>query len=205
MQINPYPGLFVVFEGPDGSGQTTQAELLSCYLMSKGMSVVLTEEPTEDSKEGQRIRRILTKQEAPIKAFAFQLLFIEDRRQHLKNLIIPALQSGQTVVGDRYILSTPAYGGAAGRDMDWLLYLNHSFIFSNIVFILDVPVDVCLRRIRRRGEGFEYFERAQMLTQVAENYKILAARYPNVHLIDGDRSRQSIAEDVRKVVDRCVV
>jgi len=88
MQTNIYSGTFIVFEGLDGSGQSTQAELLRHYFEDNKDSVVLTKEPTEDSESGRMIRKVLTKEEK-IEPDELQKLFVQDRKEHLNNLIIP--------------------------------------------------------------------------------------------------------------------
>ena len=98
---NSYLGKFIVFEGLDGSGQSTQTELLRDFLIEKGYEVIQTKEPTQESKASQEIRETLDKK-IKIKPMRLQELFTQDRKEHLDNLINPALKEGKMVISDRY-------------------------------------------------------------------------------------------------------
>ncbi len=184
MQTNIYPGIFIVFEGLDGSGQSTQAELLRHYFEDNKDLVILTKEPTEDSKSGRMIRKVLRK-EKKIEPDELQKLFVQDRKEHLNNLIIPNLKNGKFVISDRYFLSTCAFGGIS-LDMEWLIELNNEFILPNITFLLNVDPRICIERIDKRGKRFEFFEEEKKLTKVRENYFKLAKRFPNIYIINGE-------------------
>jgi dTMP kinase len=134
--------LFIVFEGPDGSGLSTQSRLLmECY-RSKNNKVLLTKEPT-NSMIGGIIRSVLKKEwEVDMKTFA--LLFSADRAYHLSSQIEPALKDGYHVICDRYILSTLAFNVEKGT-LKWLKQLNSKFRKPGFVFILDVPGEVCVK------------------------------------------------------------
>ncbi len=103
-------GKFIVFEGLDGSGQSTQAQLLKNYLeKEKNISPVLTKEPTRETPIGVLIRQVIQK-EISVSPTALQLLFCADRSEHLEKVIKPALENGQWVISDRYFYSTMAFG-----------------------------------------------------------------------------------------------
>ncbi len=173
MQKNPYPGKFIVFDGLDGSGQSTQAGLLRDFLITKGLEVVLgssqdfltgkgfevilTKEPTKDSQAGKNIREALDKK-IKISPKELQTLFSEDRREHLENLIIPALQQNSIVISDRYFFSTFAYGVSDGLDLAWLMELNNAFLVPDLTFILKVRPEVCFERIKKRGSAQTLFD-----------------------------------------------
>ena len=96
MKDNFYPGKFIVIDGLDGCGKSTQVELLADLLTKKGVETVITKEPTQDSVAGRKIRDILNKK-YQVSSSKLQILFCQDREEHLKNLIIPALQKGKIV------------------------------------------------------------------------------------------------------------
>jgi len=194
MQTNIYSGTFIVFEGLDGSGQSTQAELLRHYFEDNKDSVVLTKEPTEDSESGRMIRKVLTKEEK-IEPDELQKLFVQDRKEHLNNLIIPNLKNGKFVISDRYFLSTCAFGGI-NLDMEWLIELNNEFILPNITFLLNVDPRICIERIDKRGKRFEFFEEEKKLTKVRENYFKLAKRFPNIYTINGELSKEAVFKEI---------
>jgi dTMP kinase len=194
-------GKFIVFEGLDGSGQTTQAKLLAEYLLKLGKRVVLTKEPTLDSEAGKEIGEILDGKEK-ISSQKLQELFVEDRREHVEELIIPALHEGKIVISDRYFFSTFAYG-SLDLDLEWLIEINKNFPFPDTVFFLEVQPEVCLERIEQRGQGFKYFEKLEKLKKVWETYKILPQRFQNIYPINGEQSiektRQDIVERLKKI------
>jgi len=194
MQTNIYPGTFIVFEGLDGSGQSTQAELLRHYFEDNKDLVILTKEPTEDSKSGRMIRKVLRK-EKKIEPDELQKLFVQDRKEHLNNLIIPNLKNGKFVISDRYFLSTCAFGGIS-LDMEWLIELNNEFILPNITFLLNVDPRICIERIDKRGKRFEFFEEEKKLTKVRENYFKLAKRFPNIYIINGEFSKEAVFKEI---------
>jgi len=101
MLKNTNKGKFIVFEGLDGSGQSTQAGLLKDFLLEKGYEVILTKEPTIESEAGRKIRKVLDKK-LNLSPKELQELFAQDRKEHLENIIIPALKQGKMVISDRY-------------------------------------------------------------------------------------------------------
>ncbi|MBI4085137.1 MAG: dTMP kinase [Candidatus Liptonbacteria bacterium] len=194
MEKNPYPGKFVVFEGPDGSGQTTQASLLAKYLANLGREVLLTKEPTSASEAGKKIRDILDKKNE-IDAAGLQKLFAEDRKEHLQNEIVPALKEGKIVISDRYFFSTFAFG-SLGADLEWLISINDEFLLPDIAFVLVVKPGTSIERIASRGIKTTLFERLETLRKVVENYKNLGNRFENMILIDGERSIEEIHKEI---------
>jgi len=194
--------LFVAFEGLDGSGNTTQSRLLVEFLKSKGRDVVLTKEPTT-GEIGSRIREVLRKRTAA-SPMELQRMFVEDREQHLQSVIEPALAAGKDVVTDRYMFSTMAFGGIH-LSMDMLREMNAGFRVPDLTFVIDVSAEVSMERVRRRMEEngakrLELFEDPGKLKLVRENYLKVARLYPNVHVIDGDRTIEDVAKDVRAEV-----
>ncbi len=191
MVKNTYPGKFIVFEGPDGSGQSTQADLLKKHFEEKGKTVCLTHEPTLDSPAGLRVKNILTHQEPPPSPFEFQKLYAIDREVHLKNKIIPALKKGEYVISDRYFFSTFAFG-SLGCDLEALIDLNKNFLYPDLTFILRVAPEISIYRIEKRGRQVEFFEKLEKLKRVNNAYKILQKRFENCFLIDGEKPIEEV-------------
>jgi len=199
-----YAGKFIVLEGLDGSGQTTQVELLNDFLEQKGHSVILTKEPTTDSESGRIIRKVLDK-EIIMEPGELQKHYIQDRKEHLQNLIIPSLKEGKTVISDRYFFSTFAFGGI-NLDMDWLISLNKEFIFPDIAIFLDVLPEVCIQRINKRGEGFKFFEKLEKLKKVRRNYVILIERFLNFFAVDGELSPDRVFTRIKNILKKnCII
>jgi dTMP kinase len=199
MKENNYPGKFIVFEGLDGSGQSTQASLLKDFLIKEKIDVVLTKEPTLTSSAGQKIKEILD-EKSTISPEQLQLLFTEDRREHLEKVIIPALKMGQYVISDRYFFSTFAYGTAEGLDLEWLIKINNDFLLPDLTFLLKVRPEICLERIQKRGLGIKLFEKKEKLSRVWQVYEILPQRFQNIYLVDGEKSIEEVFREIKELV-----
>jgi dTMP kinase len=202
MQRNTYPGKFVVFEGLDGSGQSTQAKLLRDFLVKKDYQVVLTKEPTLDSQAGKKIRQILDKK-TRVRPGQLQKLFADDRKEHLDKVIIPTLKKGKIVISDRYFFPSFAYGAADGCKLDWLIKINNEFLLPDLTFILKVSPEVCLERIKKRNEEITLFERKEKLAKVWQTYKLLPKKFENVKLnvklIDGEKTIKEVFFQIKKL------
>lgn len=183
----------------DGSGLSTQAALLKEYLVSKGNTVLLTKEQT-DGIIGGLIKSNL-KKEWKTSPLALQLLFTADRAHHLALEIEPALEKGKIVITDRYALSTLAFG-ALGVDIEFLKYINSKFRKPDVSFIIDTPPSVCLERIEKARFHTELFEEEKKLEKIRENYLSLKSHFPNVHVIDGNRTKEEVFEDVLKIIEK---
>jgi len=202
-------GKFIVIEGSDGSGQTTQATLLSDSLTKAGHKVLLTKEPA-DELDGGLIRKIL-QGKYKVSAETLQLYFTANRGYHLDAQIKPAIEIGKWVVCDRYFFSTFAFGmleisakggSASGGDYNWLWQINSKFLAPDLTFFLDVPANICIDRIQRRGSNRELFEQEQKLDQVIKNYKQVFSKnqFPNIFIINGNRDIGIIAKEIWGIV-----
>ena len=202
MEKSPYPGKFIVLEGLDGAGQSTQTEILAGFLKEKGYRVLKTKEPTGKSEAGKLIRKILDKKEnlSPKK---LQELFSQDRKWHLRNIVIPALKEGKIVISDRYFFSSFSYGWAEGLSLEKLIKLNDKFLLPDLVFFLDVEPRICLKRIKKRGRGRTLFEKQEKLEKVYQNYKRIIKKFKNltkIYSISGKRSIKKVSEDMKKII-----
>jgi len=162
--------VFIVFEGIDGAGKSTQALLLADKLKKNNFEVVLTSEPTQGPL-GQKIRRLktrLTPQEE-------MELFTEDRKDHVRDVIIPATQAGKIVVCDRYFYSSAAYQGALGLDPLAILQTNLEFAPKpDITFFLDLSIENAVQRIiQNRGARLSPYETRDNLGKVMEIYSVI--------------------------------
>ncbi len=194
---------FIVFEGLDGAGTTTQSTELVRRLRAIGSSCDHDCEPTEGIL-GTQIRRVLRGEES-LHPCTLALLFAADRHEHLhavENGVVSRIEAGRTIVSDRYVYSSLAYQGVAcgGEFVD---RANSGFPHPQLLFFLDVPVSVCLERITDRGAA-ELFEKEHFLTAVAERYAEVIDRAERdgavVHRLDGARPADSIAEEVWRIV-----
>jgi dTMP kinase len=191
-------GLFIVIDGPDGSGISTQVELLGKWLKELGKKVITTKEPTSGIIGG--IIRAVLKHEWETDQMTLQLLFSADRAHHLKKEIIPALKKGYIVISDRYILSTYCFGTIDGVNLDWLRSVNSQFVKPNLTIILDVPPEVSVVRIKRSRASIELFEDVKKLRRIRENFKRLSKEFPNTFVIDATKSIEEVHEEIKGIV-----
>ncbi len=203
MLQNPYTGKLIVMEGLDGSGQSTQANLLKDFLLKKGYQTVLTKEPTQDSKDGRKIREVLDKK-SEIQPQKLQELFAQDRKEHLEGVIIPALKEGKIVISDRYFFSSFAYGTTSGLDLGWLIEINNDFLLPDITFFLKVSPEICLKRVDVRNKNKErtLFEEKEKLSKVWQVYQNLPNRFDNISVINGEKSIEEVAGFVKKIIKK---
>ncbi len=199
MKSNPYPGKFIVIEGLDGSGQTTQAALLKDFLEGNSYEVVLTKEPTMESEAGRKIRAILNEKEK-IESSKLQELFTQDRKNHLENLVVPALKKGKVVISDRYCFSTFAFGASDSLSLEQLISSNEQFLLPDVTIILRVSPGICIERIEKRGEHKTLFEKEKKLARVWQTYAVLPERFPNLYIVDGERPREEIFDEIKSIV-----
>ena len=186
-------GLFVVFEGIDGSGKSTQARILVRRLREAGREVVLLREPTR-GKWGREIRRQALRADSLTPEEELDL-FVRDRRENVSRNILPALERGRVVVLDRYYFSTIAYQGAKGLDREAIRRLNETFaVPPDLVVILDVPAESGLARISGRRTRDELFEREDYLVRVAGIFRSFEG--PRILHLDGLAPRAEIARAV---------
>lgn len=194
-------GKFIAIEGLDGSGLSTQASMLKGYLMKKGKEVILTKEQT-DGVIGGLIKSSL-KKDFKTSPLALQFLFVADRNHHLETEIEPALREGKIVISDRYLFSTLAFG-ALDIDMRFLKLINLKFRKPDLTFILDCPPEVCLSRISKERFHLELFEEKEKMEKIRRNYLSLKNYFPNVYVIEANKSKEEVFEDIRKIVDKII-
>jgi len=187
-------GLFITFEGTEGSGKTTQAELLGEWLAKDDPGVVREPGGTE---LGEQIRDVLLYKGLEIDPEAEMYLFMASRRQLIGEVIAPALAGGQIVIADRYHDSTLAYqGGARGLPTIW----PPTFPRPDITFLLEGPVEAGLGRHEEAGKSKDRMEQESIdfHRKVAQEYGHLAAAEPKRFVrLDATGSRDKIHFEVR--------
>ena len=195
--------LFIVFEGIDGSGTTTQSRLLVNFLRSEcSADVVHTREPG-GTPLAERIRALVLDPNAEEMDFRTELLlYAAGRAQHVREIIIPALRKGTPIICDRFVDSTVAYQGY-GRELDRAIIQQLNEIASmgcnpDATVYLDVTVDEAFRRRSGRNEAADRMENAghQFQKRVLEGYRA-QANNPKTLLIDAMKSAEEVASDIR--------
>ena len=189
--------LFVVLEGPDASGKSTQLRLLAEHLAARNIPHLTTREPGGTSL-GQELRRLLLDPHRDIRPLTELFLMVADRHEHVEGVIRPALEQGKWVLCSRYTLSTLAYQGyGRGVDLDLLRQLNElatGGLEPDYVFLLDLPPQVAYQRTRDRdrfeGEGLEFF------TQVRAAYLELIRSVPRGYVIDATSPPEQVCREI---------
>lgn len=195
-------GHLIVIEGIDGTGKTTLGQALNERLIKNGHDSIFTFEPT-DSPWGKRLRESFShKERLPIEEEIY--LFLEDRKDHINHLILPALNDGRIIVCDRYYFSTMAYQGARGIDIDKIRMENEAFApIPDIMFILELEPAIALRRIcEKRKSQPNNFEEIDYLKRVAAIFKGL--HDPFIKRLNADRQQDEILAEAWEKTAACL-
>lgn len=201
-----YPGRFIVLEGIDGAGTTTQRERLATWLRSLGHTVHCTAEPTS-GPVGKLIRSLLSAQAEPFDPEAMALLFAADRRDHIAREVRPQLERGSIVLSDRFVLSSLAYQTSAGVPRDFVWQANHggSGLFEpDLTLFVQVPVTVAADRRAKRASEKEIYDDLPVQERVAAAYakeaEALAARGRDCRFIDGAGTPEQVEGLLRSAI-----
>lgn len=194
--------MFIVLEGIDGCGKSTQAKLLKQHFAKLGQEALLTFEPG-NTAAGKKLREmILTDRSISLHPRTELLLFNADRVEHVEKVIRPALADNKVVISDRYIYSTIAYQiGGRGFDEKIIDFLNDfttDGLYPDYVFYIDLAPEVALSRITEKDK-FEA-EKIEFYNNIADKYRQLADTLPNFHLLDGSKSIAEIQQDIIKIL-----
>lgn len=199
------PACFVTFEGIDGSGKSTQVELLARELERRGIPFIVTREPG-GTPLGANLRKLLLEPEQTIEPITEMLLMAADRAQHVEHVIRPALKAGSVVLCDRYVDSSVAYQGAAGVPVEQIRSVNHlatGGLVPDITFLFDIDPGHTLRsgrsdRIEKRPRAYH--------GAVREAFLRIAEEEPErVRVITvGGRSREQIHIEVVESMRRWI-
>lgn len=189
-------GRFIVLEGIDGSGTTSQCRALAAALEAQSGDAVLQTHQPSSGPIGRLIRARLAADAAPLDPAAMALLFAADRLDHLRTEIEPALAAGHDVVCDRYLMSSWTYQ-ALDSPMAWVQTINAAAPWPDLTILLEVPVAVAQARIAARaaaeGVAEEIYDREPLQRQIADGYAaLLAVSRPGVHRVDGTRSPEAV-------------
>ena len=200
-------GLFISFEGIDGVGKSTQADLMESYLAKRGLEVVRTLEPG-GTELGVEIRHLLLHRKGEVSVRSEALLYAADRAHHVASKIRPALAKGQIVISDRYLDSSVAYQGA-GRQLDLTEVRDLSLwavdnLLPDLTVLLDLDAEAASIRRGQTGAEPDRLEREKIsfFEAARETYKQLAAAEPRrFHLVDAAQDPDSIWKQIQPRVE----
>jgi dTMP kinase len=188
-------GTFIVIEGLDGSGKTTQAKILVQKLL-KSHTAIFTAEPSR-GKVGTFIRKSVLYGETRSPVYVEALLFAADRIEHIQNEVQPALDKGKIVVSDRYVYSSLAYQGSAGIDLEWIDTINQFALKPDLALFIDVSPEIVLERLKRKKSVMEKLDTQRKVREIYQKFidkgEIIA--------IDGNKSKNEVAQEVFAVVN----
>lgn len=192
-------GKFIVFEGIDGAGLTTQTSLFANWLSNRGGYVILTSQPTKGMIGGLIRSRLTGNWGSSMRVL--QLLMSADMAYHTESHIEPSLNQGKTVVCDRYVHSALAYG-MVKFSRSWMDTVNKGYIKPDMVFYLKVSPLEAIKRLGKKGFGLEMFERESYLRKVSENFDMLSREFDNIHVIEGERPIDDVHKDVISIYEK---
>ncbi len=198
--------MFIVIEGIDGSGKTTQCRLLAEYLRSRNIPCRELAEPSE-TQTGMKIRQILAGDSAPSAEQQLEM-FLEDRKADTEENILPSLKNGQTVVMDRYWFSSCAYQGAAGLDPEAVLAENRrrGFPEPDRTYLINISPETAMERISERNSSRDVFEKKEFLEKAGNIFMRLMKGDPSCTVISGEQDIEKIhadiAADLEKYINR---
>jgi len=208
---NPYKGTYIVIEGIDGCGKTTQVAELTKYFKSLGKEVVHTREPRKEGIVGDLIHKVLLgKAKMPTKAI--QYLFTADRVVHYEDVIMPALKLGKIVISDRCFWSAIVYGILDRMDGKYdykiadqllitqsIMSMYHQFIVPDYTFYLKISLETSLARIikKHQNDQKEIYESKEKLLPVIKGYDWLSEKFKNeIITLNGERPVNKVTEKI---------
>ena len=212
-------GRFIVLEGIDGAGTTTQLNVLRDHYRRTGRKAFFTHEPS-DGPVGMLIRLALQKRlvganfdlhdpgeprpiAADFDAQALALLFAADRADHVATQVLPNLEAGRDVICDRYLLSTLAYQGQ-NADLEWLIEINRPAIIPDLTLFLDVPPAEAEERMRGSRWKKEIYETPEQQRRIRSRYFELIQRYiprvGRVEILDASRPPAEVSADLLTII-----
>ncbi|WP_457567867.1 dTMP kinase [Desulfurobacterium sp.] len=199
--------MFITFEGIEGSGKTTQARLLHEWLLDSGYEVILTREPGGTPAAEELREFILSDKEEPFPEIAELMLYMAARAFHVNNLIKPALANGTIVISDRFSDATIAYQGY-GRgipvnEIEHLNKLTTEGLEPDITFLIDIPAEKGLSRIKNRKKDRIEKESIQFHEKIRQGYLRLAKKNRHrIVIINGEKAPEDIFEEIKKQLMR---
>lgn len=198
-------GVLIAIEGIDGSGKSTQAKRLVSFLKESGYDAVYLLEPTY-GKWGKKIRDMAKRGKREKSPEDEYRLFVLDRKENVKENLLPALKAKKIVVLDRYYFSTMAYQGALGIDPQKIRDENEAFApIPDLTILLTIPVPQGIARIKENRGDFTAFEGSEYLEQVKSIFEDFVSPKKNVVTIDGAMDEDDVFLKIKDSVIKILV
>lgn len=187
-------GCFVVIEGLDGAGKTSQINGVVEKLIELGFDAVGTCEPTK-SETGQLCRKYLKDEKSDVRVDA--LLFAADRIEHYNQVVLPLLQAGKIVISDRYKMSSYVYQQSQGAPLEWLKEINKYAPEADLTIYLDISIETSINRIKESEDEKEKFENRESLKRIKNLYESFKNSFIRVN---AERSRNLVTEEIISLI-----
>lgn len=215
-QRNPYKGLYIVLEGVNASGKTTQVDRLKTHFAKLGKTVITTSEPNDHLPVGKLIREIINGTDALPKSIILQHLYTADRLINHETIVIPALRRGDIVISSRNFWSALVYGvldkgSGTYKHADTnlllvsqsILSMYHQFLLPDYTFFLDVSLDTVMQRIAHMHKAKDIYEKREKLRQLIAGYQWIAKQFvQEIRKVDGERQEEVICEEILSVISQ---
>jgi len=201
-------GKFIVFEGIDGCGKGTQLKKVHSYLwnLSKEIDIYSTREPTRAHKEIRK--RMAEGTDVKKDARWYAAKFVEDRWNHIRTLVKPAIERGVVVLCDRYVLSTLAYQHTQGMNLNELIKMHKGLLIPDLTIIFDCPAKIAFERRRKDGAPDVFDRDLEFQEKLRDNYTKIkhllerGSKCKNIVIVDGSKSVDEVFLEAKKHVEK---
>lgn len=215
-QRNPYKGLYIVLEGVNASGKTTQVDRLKRHFESMRKTVVTTSEPNDSLPVGKLVREIINGSGTFPKSIILQHLYTADRLINHETIVIPALKRGEIVISSRNFWSALVYGVLDKGGMTYkradtdlllisqsILSMYHQFLLPDYTFFLDVSIEIVMERIAHMHKAKDIYEKKEKLRQLIGGYRWIAKQFgKEIVRIDGERGEKTISGEILGILSQ---
>lgn len=196
-----HEGRLIVVCGIDGSGKTTQIRRLAQWLTHRGIRVLQTRQPSDMYRANPHVRAYLDHGDNPLGMIGLSLLAAADRQLHVRTVIEPAIAEGTWVLCDRYVYSSYAFFAARGVDVAFVRSINVHVPRPDVTFLLDVPVENALERIRSRDGDITKFEERSVEFMTTVRQTFFACADDTFAIIDALQSPDHVAKQISSYID----
>jgi len=201
--IKTRPINYIVFEGLEGSGKSTQVKLFYEALRKENPKCILAKEPDYESKLGKMIKSELVEKTNPLGIMGMQFFFVAERYERFIRFTIPKMAEGHTIISDRNWFSTAVHVAAFApkpySDLEWMSEVHSKLPLPQVVFFIDVPSKVAFERINHRGNEKRQYDKVESLEAQEDAYRQLSKKYDPIWCrIDGNQAPEAVHKEIMK-------